>query len=96
MLLYVLRKLHPTMKLLRTLMRTVWTKQIIPAEWQRAVAVSIPKEKNSKIINQFRSIALLNVEARKMPTYRMENKYIDSSCQKVVSQVFQAAWNIPQ
>ncbi|KAJ8376434.1 hypothetical protein SKAU_G00070140 [Synaphobranchus kaupii] len=52
------------LKLLWTLMRTAWTKLIIPSEWRRAVAVFIPKEQNSKTIGQFRSIALLNVEGK--------------------------------
>lgn len=71
-------------------MKTAWTKQTIPSQWQRAVAVFIPKEQNSKTIEQFRSIALLNVEgkiffsvmARRMTSYLMENGYIDTSCQK--------------
>lgn len=61
-------------------MRTSWTKQIIPSAWQRAVAVFIPKEQNSKTINHFRSISLLNVEgkiffsviAKRMTTYLKE------------------------
>ncbi len=73
-----------------TLMRITWTKQTIPSEWQRAVAVPIPKQQDAKTIEQFRSIALLNVEgkiffsvmARRMTTYITENNYIDSSCQK--------------
>lgn len=46
--------------LLWYLMRTAWRKQVIPSEWQIAVAVFIPKEAKSKDISQFRSIALLN------------------------------------
>ncbi len=72
------------------LSRTAWKKQLIPSEWQRAVAVFIPKEANSKDIGQFRNIVLLNVEgkiffsvlARRMSTYLLENNYIDTSCQK--------------
>jgi len=45
-------------------MRTAWKKQLIQFEWQRAVAVFIPKEVNSKDISQFRNIALLNVEGK--------------------------------
>ncbi len=67
-----------------------WTKQTIPSEWQRAVAVYIPKQQDAETIEQFRSIALLNVEgnmfffvmARRMSTYIMENNLIDTSCQK--------------
>ncbi|KAL0188639.1 hypothetical protein M9458_015738, partial [Cirrhinus mrigala] len=78
------------LELLWYLMRTAWKKQIIPSEWQRAVAVFIPKETNSKDISQFRSIALLNVEgkiffsvlARRMTNYLLENGYVDTNCQK--------------
>lgn len=52
--------------------------------------VAWTKKSNSKTFNQFRSIALLNVEgklffsvmARRITTYLMENNYIDTSCQK--------------
>lgn len=63
--LYKLYKNCPkVLELLWYLMRTAWKKQIIPSEWQRAVAVFIPKEENSKDISQFRNIALLNVKAK--------------------------------
>lgn len=56
----------------------------------KAVATFIPKVKDSKNINQFRGIALLNVEgkiffsglARHMTNYLLSNKYVDTSCQK--------------
>lgn len=78
------------LELLWYLMRTAWKMQVIPSEWQRAVAVFIPKEENSKDISQFRNIALLNVEgkiffsvlARRMTSYLLENGYIDTNCQK--------------
>lgn len=84
------KNLPKVLELLWYLMRTAWKKQIIPSEWQRAVAVFIPREANSKDIGQFRNIALLNVEgkiffavlARRMTTYLLENGYIDTSCQK--------------
>lgn len=38
------------LELLWYLMRTAWEKQRIPSEWERAVAVFIPKEVNSKDI----------------------------------------------
>lgn len=87
---YKVYKNCPRVLKLRTLMRITWAKQSIPSEWQRAVAVSIPKQQNAKTIEQFRSIALLNVEgkiffsvmARRMTTYLTGNNYIDTSCQK--------------
>ncbi len=45
-------------------MRITWTKQTIPSEWQRAVAVYIPKQQDAKTIEQIRNIALLNVEGK--------------------------------
>lgn len=41
------------LQLLWILMRTAWTKQTIPSQWQREVAVFILKEQNSKTIEQF-------------------------------------------
>ena len=35
---------HKVLELLWYLMRTAWKKQLIPSEWQRVVAVFIPKE----------------------------------------------------
>ena len=71
-------------------MSVAWKKQSIPAEWQEAVGIFIPKEQNSSDISQFRTIALLNVEgkvfslvlARRMTTFLSTNGYIDTSCQK--------------
>ena len=76
--------------LLWYLMRTALKKQLIPSEWQRAVAVFIPKETNSIDIGQFRNIALPNVEgkiffsvlAQRMTNYVLENGYIDTNCRK--------------
>lgn len=44
-----------------TLMRAALKNQCIPSEWQRVVAVFIPKEQNSI---QIKSIALLNVKGK--------------------------------
>ncbi len=71
-------------------MRVVWRNQSIPVEWQEAVGIFIPKKRNSTTINQFRSIALLNVEckqffsvlARRMTRFLSSNHYIDTSFQK--------------
>ena len=78
------------LKCLWKLMSVAWKSQLIPSEWQRAVAVFIPKEQESHNISQFRSIALLNVEgkvffavmAKRLTSYLIENGYIDTSCQK--------------
>ncbi|KAJ8278107.1 hypothetical protein GJAV_G00083890 [Gymnothorax javanicus] len=79
-----------TLKLLWRLMCTAWRTQSIPPTWSRAVTTFIPKEKDSHNINQFKSIALLNVEgkiffsvmAKRMTNYLLANNYIDTSCQK--------------
>ncbi len=78
---YKLYKSCPgVLKLLWTLMRITWTKQTIPSEWQRAVAVYIPKQQDAKTIEQFRSIALLNVEGKMF--FSVMNNFIDTSWQK--------------
>ena len=77
-------------KILWKLMSVAWKKQSIPAEWQEAVGIFIPKEQNSTDISQFRSIALLNVEgkvffsvlARRLTSFLSNNCFIDTSCQK--------------
>lgn len=77
-------------KLLWAPMKVAWTKLKIPSEWQRAVALPIPKQQDFKTLDQFQSIALLNLQgkiffsvmARRMATYLMDNCYIDTSCQK--------------
>ena len=88
---YKLYKYCPgVLRLLWNLLRVAWKKQVIPSEWQRAVTIFIPKEQNSSMISQFRSIALLNVEgkiffsilARRLTNYLTSNAYIDTSCQK--------------
>lgn len=63
------------------LMKIAWTEKSVPSEWRRAVVVPVPKDQNSKTLNQFKSIALLIVEwkiffsvmARR--TYLMDNSY---------------------
>ncbi len=45
-------------------MCSAWKTQSIPPAWSRAVTTFIPKEKDSRNINQFRGIALLNVEGK--------------------------------
>lgn len=88
---YKLYKNFPqVVKALWKLMKSTWKKEQAPAEWQQAVGVFIPKEQNSHTINQFRNIALLNMEgkiffsilAKRMSNFIMGNGYIDTSCQK--------------
>lgn len=71
-------------------MRVVGKSKLIPAEWQEAARIFIPKELNSTTINQFRNIALLNVEgklfftvlAKRIARFLTNNSYIDTSCKK--------------
>ena len=58
--------------------------------WKIAEGCYIPKEDGSKAITQFRNISLLNVEgkvflavlAKRLTSYLIRNKYIDTSVQK--------------
>lgn len=71
-------------------MKTSRKKEHVPAEWQQAVGVFIPKDQNSHTINKFRHILLLSMEgkiflsilARRMSNHLMGNGYIDTICQK--------------
>lgn len=84
-ILYKLYKNCPKLlKLLWSILRMVWMKQIIPSVWQRAFAFFIPMEQNrTSRIGQFRRIALLNVKGkiffavmvRRMPIHLTENGY---------------------
>lgn len=84
------RNCPKVLELLYYLMSTLWKKQLIPSEWQRAVAVFILKAANSKEIGQFRNITLLNAEgktffsvlARMMTTNLLENHCINTNCHK--------------
>jgi len=88
---YKVYKMCPLLlKRLWRLLRVVWRKGEIPDAWNEAEGVFTPKEKNSKTVNQFRTIALLNVEgkiffailARRLTSFLTENKFIDTSVQK--------------
>ncbi|XP_016406634.1 uncharacterized protein LOC107739136 [Sinocyclocheilus rhinocerous] len=78
------------LKHLWKLMGMAWKVQSIPVDWSKAVTTFIPKEKDSSSINQFRGIALLNVEgkilfsvlAKRLTSYLLANNHIDTSCQK--------------
>ena len=82
-------------KLLRRfwlLIRKLWKKGVIPDTWKKAEGCFVPKEKDSKMIEQFRTISLLSVEckiffsvlARRLTTYMTANEYVDTSSQKGV------------
>ena len=72
------------------LLKVIWRKGTIPPEWQTAEGIFTPKEKDSKDVTQFRTISLLNVEgkiffsvlSRRLTSYLLNNKYIDTAVQK--------------
>lgn len=70
--------------------KVIWRRGKVAQQWQFAEGVWIPKEEDSKNINQFRIISLLNVEgkiffsvaARRLTDFLSNNGYIDTSVQK--------------
>ena len=78
------------LKWLHANLTIAWKKLHISSQWMKAEGVYIPKEQNSKGINQFRPISLLNVEgkiffavmASRLTSYLLTNGYIDTSVQK--------------
>ena len=65
-------------------------KKFITEDWGLADGIYIPKEKNSKHLEQFQPILLLNVEgkiffgviAKRMMRFVLNNKFINISIQK--------------
>ncbi|GFO03431.1 reverse transcriptase [Plakobranchus ocellatus] len=89
--LYLLYKRCPNvLKKLHKILQSAWKNIKISKEWMTAEGVYIPKEQDSKEINQFRPISLLNVEgkiffsimASRLTKYLTENGYINTSVQK--------------
>lgn len=72
------------------ILRVIWRRGRVADQWRWAEGVWIPKEENSKNINQFRTISLLSVEgkvffsivSRRLTEFLLKNKYIDPSVQK--------------
>ncbi|GFO29352.1 reverse transcriptase [Plakobranchus ocellatus] len=88
---YLLYKRCPNViKKLHKILRSAWKKIKISKEWMTTEGVNIPKELDSRGINQFRPISLLNVEgklffsvmASRLTKYLTENGYINTSVQK--------------
>ncbi|GFN92758.1 reverse transcriptase [Plakobranchus ocellatus] len=87
---YLLYKRYPNvLKKLYKILRSAWKNIKISKEWM-AAEVCISKEQDSKEINQFCPLSLLNVEgkiffsfmASRLTKYRTENGYINTSVQK--------------
>ena len=72
------------------LIRVIWRRGRLADSWYKAEGCFIPKEENSEVLKQFRTISLLNVEgkiclavlARRMTNYMLGNQYIDIAVQK--------------
>ena len=72
------------------LLRVVHIKKFISEDWGLVDGIYIPKEKNSKNLEQFRPISLLNVEgkiffgviAKRMMKFVLNNKFVNTSIQK--------------
>ncbi|GFO27371.1 reverse transcriptase [Plakobranchus ocellatus] len=88
---YLLYKRCPNvLKKLHKILRSAWKNIKISKEWMTAEGVYIPKEQDSRGINQFRPISLLNVEcklffsvmASRLTKHLTENGYLDTSVQK--------------
>ena len=88
---YLLYKRYPkTLYLLHSLIQRAWSSATVDDEWKKAEGIYIPKEKDSKGLNQFRPISLLNVEGKiffsimtsRLTEFVMSNQYVDISVQK--------------
>ena len=72
------------------LLQRAWREGYVTQEWCLADGVWIPKEENSIGVGSFRPISLLNLEgkiffggiARRMTSFLLQNKYINTSVQK--------------
>ena len=79
-----------TRQLLVNVLQLAWSRRVVCKEWKKAEGIYIPKEQNSKSINQFRPISLLNVEgkiffailAKRLTDYLTTNGFVDTSVQK--------------
>ena len=89
--LYKVYKYYPRLlKRLWKILRVVWRRGKVAQQWIRAEGVWIPKEEDSKKINQFRMISLLNTEgkilfsivSRRLGGFLSSNNYIDTLVQK--------------
>ena len=72
------------------ILRVIWRRGRVANQWRCAEGVWIPKEENSKTIEQFRTISLLSVEgkiffsilSRRLTEFILQNEYVDTSVQK--------------
>ncbi|XP_052093724.1 uncharacterized protein LOC127729844 [Mytilus californianus] len=72
------------------LLRVVWRRRKMIDAWYKAEGCFIPKEENSRTVEQFRTISLLNIEgkiflavlAKRTTRFLLSNEYRDLSVQK--------------
>ncbi|KAJ8356215.1 hypothetical protein SKAU_G00190090 [Synaphobranchus kaupii] len=78
------------LKRLWKILKVIWRRGKVAQQWRFAEGVWIPKEEDSRRIDQFRIISLLSVEgkiffsivARRLADFLSNNGYIDTSVQK--------------
>ncbi|GFO40548.1 polyprotein [Plakobranchus ocellatus] len=100
----VYKRCSDVLKKLHKILRSAWKNIKISKEWMTAEGVYIPKEQDSKGINQFRPISLFNVKgkiffsimASRLTKYRTENGYINTSFQKGGIPGVLGCWNMQQ
>ena len=87
---YKVYKMCPfLLKRLWRLPKVVWREGEVPDAWKEAEGIFTPKERDSKSVNQFRTISLLNVEgkiflallARRLTSFLTANKQINTLVQ---------------
>ena len=86
----VYKKCPLLLRRLWKILRTIWAKGHIPTTWRVSEGCFVPKEKDSSVISQFRTISLLSVEAKiflsvvakRITTYMTENGYVNTAIQK--------------
>ncbi|XP_062387675.1 uncharacterized protein LOC134076569 [Sardina pilchardus] len=88
---YVVYKRCPRLlKRLWLIIKAIWRRGRVAQQWRHAEGIWIPKEENSRSIEQFRVISLLSVEGKvffsivsqRMTEFLLRNAYIDTSVQK--------------
>ncbi|XP_052256524.1 uncharacterized protein LOC127861838 [Dreissena polymorpha] len=77
------------------LLEVVWRKGYVPEAWKEAEGIFTPKERNSKTVNQFRTISLLNVQgkiffailARRLTSFltAFRHYHVDGHIQKIIT-----------
>ena len=73
----VYKKCEKLRKYLWRLLKVVWRKGEVPASWNKAKGVYIPKEENSSTLGQFRPISLLLTE--RLASFLLENRLVNTS-----------------